>query len=138
MTDYHDIINEHRPVSKRKAMSIADRAKIFSPFAALTGFEDAIEEKNIVKQIKTELSEEQKNELDIKFGKISHMLENGNHPMVTVLYFIKDKETKEDICLKKTGMVAKIEIESGYIQIVDEKIKFEDLYNISGEELTER
>ncbi len=138
MTGYEDIIDKKRPVSKRKAMSISDRAKIFSPFAALTGFEDAIEEKNIVKQKKTELSEEQKNELDIKFGKISHMLENGNHPMVTVLYFIKDKETKEDICLKKTGMVAKIEIESGYIQIVDEKIKFEDLYNISGEELTER
>ena len=64
------------------------------------------------------------------------MLEKDNHPIVTVVYFIKDKETKEDICLKKTGMVAKIEIESGYIQIVDEKIKFEDLYSIAGEELT--
>ncbi len=136
MSEYEDIMDKHRPVSKHKSMSIADRAKIFSPFAALTGFEDAIEEKNIVKQIKTELSDEQKNELDIKFGKISHMLEKDNHPIVTVVYFIKDKETKEDICLKKTGMVAKIEIESGYIQIVEEKIKFEDLYSIAGEELT--
>lgn len=42
--DYSDIINKERPVStKRRPMSMMDRAARFSPFAALTGYEDAID-----------------------------------------------------------------------------------------------
>ena len=135
MTGYEDIIDKDRPVSKRASMSIADRAKIFSPFSALKGFEEAIEKKNIIIQQRTELSEEKKEELDIRFNKIAKLINKGEHPIVTVVYYKNDKETKEDICLKKTGMVAKVNIEARYIQIVDEKISFEDLYSISGEML---
>lgn len=43
--EYNDIINLSRPVSKnRPKMSLYDRAAQFSPFAALTGHEDAIKE----------------------------------------------------------------------------------------------
>lgn len=43
MNDYSDIINHEHYVSKtRQPMSIENRAAQFSPFAALTGFEDAI------------------------------------------------------------------------------------------------
>lgn len=135
MTGYEDIIDKDRPVSKRARMSVADRAKIFSPFAALKGFEEAIEKKNIIIKPRTELSEEEKEELDVRFNKIEEMLNKGEHPIVTVIYFIKARDTEEDICLQKTGIVAKVNIESRYIQIVDEKISFEDLYSISGEML---
>ncbi len=41
--DYDDIIHLPRPVSqKHRPMSMIDRAAQFSPFAALTGYEDAI------------------------------------------------------------------------------------------------
>ena len=135
MTGYEDIIDKDRPVSKRARMSVADRAKIFSPFAALKGFEEAIEKKNIIIKPRTELSEEEKLELDERFKTIEHLLGVGEHPIVTVIYYKKDKETKDDIGLKKTGMVAKVNIEARYIQIVNEKISFEDLYSISGEML---
>lgn len=135
MTGYEDIIDKDRPVSKRASMSIADRAKIFSPFSALKGFEEAIEKKNIIIKPRTELSEEEKEELDVRFKKLEELLNKGEHPIVTVIYFIKERDTKEDICLQKTGIVAKVNIESRYIQIVDEKISFEDLYSISGEML---
>lgn len=135
MTGYEDIIDKERPVSKRARMSIADRAKIFSPFSALKGFEEAIEKKNIIIKPRSELSEEEKLELDERFKTIERLLGAGEHPIVTVIYYKKDKETKEDIGLKKTGMVAKVDIEARYIQIVDEKINFEDLYSISGEML---
>ena len=45
MGEYDDIINLPRHVSKKhKSMSIEDRAAQFAPFAALTGFEEAVEE----------------------------------------------------------------------------------------------
>lgn len=43
---YKDIINKPYVKSSLRAhMSIADRAAQFSPFAALTGYEEAIEKK---------------------------------------------------------------------------------------------
>ena len=43
--EYDDIINlPHHKSAKYPHMDLYDRAAQFSPFAALTGFEDAIEE----------------------------------------------------------------------------------------------
>lgn len=43
--EYRDIINlPHHVSSKRPQMSMLDRAAQFSPFAALTGYDDAIHE----------------------------------------------------------------------------------------------
>ena len=43
--DYQDIINLPHPVSKRhKRMDSATRAAQFLPFAALTGYDDAVKE----------------------------------------------------------------------------------------------
>ena len=42
MGRYDDIINMSRPKSCRRPMEVADRAKIFMPFAALKGYEEAI------------------------------------------------------------------------------------------------
>jgi len=43
--NYDDIINLSRPVSKKHIpMSLEARAAQFAPFAALTGFEDVIDE----------------------------------------------------------------------------------------------
>lgn len=42
---YDDIINlEHHVSAKRPQMSLHDRAAQFAPFAALTGYEDVINE----------------------------------------------------------------------------------------------
>lgn len=40
---YSDIINMERPCSGRQRMDVADRAKIFMPFAALKGYDEMIE-----------------------------------------------------------------------------------------------
>ncbi|WP_034465506.1 hypothetical protein [Butyrivibrio proteoclasticus] len=43
MGKYDDIINLNRPISKKHSpMPLENRAAQFMPFAALTGFEDAI------------------------------------------------------------------------------------------------
>lgn len=46
MGNYDDIIDLNRPKSMRPKMDIADRAKIFMPFAALKGYDEAIEDIN--------------------------------------------------------------------------------------------
>lgn len=47
-------------------MAVERRAKQFAPFAALKGFEDAVREKEIIYEPRRILSEEKKNELDMK------------------------------------------------------------------------
>ena len=55
---YNDIINlPHYQSEKRPHMSIHDRAAQFSPFAALTGHDEAIKETARLTDKKTELSE---------------------------------------------------------------------------------
>ncbi len=45
ISDYKDIIDAKRPeITGHARMSMTDRGAQFSPFAALTGFEDAVEE----------------------------------------------------------------------------------------------
>lgn len=44
MGNYDDIIKMNRPESNRPKMDISDRAKIFMPFAALKGYEEAIDD----------------------------------------------------------------------------------------------
>jgi len=44
MEKYDDIIHLSRPKTNRPSMPVADRAKIFMPFAALKGYDEAIED----------------------------------------------------------------------------------------------
>lgn len=64
MGKYDDIIELSRPVSGRIPMPAADRAKIFMPFAALKGYEEAIDEKNRLTTGRVEISDETINEED--------------------------------------------------------------------------
>ena len=58
---YEDIINlPHHVSSKRPQMPMLDRAAQFSPFAALTGYDDAIHETGRLTDQKINLSEEEK------------------------------------------------------------------------------
>ena len=65
MNKYDDIIDLPHHVSKtRKPMSLYNRAAQFAPFAALTGYDDAIEETARLTETKVELSDELKNDLN--------------------------------------------------------------------------
>lgn len=136
---YDDIIDLPYPLQgiagKRTPMSIPDRAKIFAPFAALRGYEEAIEAKQKIVVPRIELSEEMKDYLDQQIMQIDLKLQQGEHPMVQVVYFQKDG--KEDVgeYIQFTGMVAKLNKHSRVLQIVDKKIRLEDICGIEGESL---
>ena len=79
---YEDIIHCERPQSGRHPrMAVKDRAAQFSPFAALTGYEDVIRE--------TGRWTEEKRELD---GRLRRLMSQGDgHPSVRVTYFLRDE-----------------------------------------------
>ena len=100
-------------------MPIEDRAKQFMPFAALKGLPDALAAKEKITVPKVELSEEMAEELDRKM----HELAKGR--IASVVYFHKDEY------IKTTGMVARIDETSRLLQIVNTKIPFDDILEIT-------
>ena len=91
-SDYKDIINLPLHVSEtRPRMSMIERAAQFSPFAALTGYEDAIKETGRLTDEKIELDEETLNSLNMRFQIFFDKL--NEEPDITITYF-KAYETK--------------------------------------------
>lgn len=134
---YDDILPMEYPLTssdtvKHPRMRIEDRAKIFAPFAALKGHEDAIAAKQKIVVPRIELSEESKEYLDSQMGKIEQLLTIGQHPVITVVYFLKDKMSNKDggEYIQFTGMVAKFDHTSRILQIVEKRLRLEDIYRI--------
>jgi hypothetical protein len=89
--NYEDIINMPHHISKKHPqMSISDRAAQFAPFAALTGYQDAIIETGRLVDKKIELTNEEK---EVISSKIYYLLENVDKNIeVSICYFIKDEK----------------------------------------------
>ena len=86
---YDDIINlPHHVSSRHPQMPMMNRAAQFSPFAALTGYEDAVRETARLTYEKIELDEYEKEELDRKIQWIGSHLDE--HIPVSITYFHPD------------------------------------------------
>lgn len=88
---YDDILSLPHPTSSRfPRMGAIERAAQFSPFAALTGYDDAIQETGRLTQQPVELQEDARQDLDQK----QHLLLELAHctPEVSVSYFLPDTQ----------------------------------------------
>ncbi len=99
-------------------MDRSDRAKQFIPFDAVKGLQEALREKERIIVPKIELAEDYREELD----RIIRMLKVTD--MVTVVYF-HDSEY-----VKITGLISQINENAGYLQIVNTKIAYKDIFKI--------
>ena len=118
MTRYDDIINLPHHVSTTHApMPVADRAAQFSPFAALTGYEDAIDETARLTQDWIELDENEKERLNEKFQQIREQL--PTHPQVIFTYFEPDQKKQGGAYLTVEGRVKKIDEYRGVFILED-------------------
>lgn len=57
MGKYDDIIHLSRPESAHPKMRRQDRAKLFAPFAALSGHEEAVRAREQAHRLQTEMAE---------------------------------------------------------------------------------
>lgn len=139
MGKYDDIIGLSRPKTMRPTMPVADRAKIFMPFAALRGYEDAIGEQQRLFAERVELSDEEQEKLDMSLQRIAILLANGVQPEVSVKYFVKNEEVskKEEqelgvykIC---SGKITKLYAMHDKIRIQDMELWLHDITEITGE-----
>ncbi len=89
-SQYNDIILQPHPVSrKRPQMSRRSRAAQFAPFAALTGYEDAVCETARLTEQKQILTEDACAELDERLRILQEHLEE--RPQILVTCFVPDQ-----------------------------------------------
>ena len=130
---YEDIINLPHHISKtRPQMSMIDRAAQFSPFAALTGYDAAIQETGRLTDEKIDLGEEAKTVLDRKQHYLSDII--SVQPEITVTYFLPDERKSGGSYLSVTGQMKRIdEYERMMILTDGKKIPLDDIMNIESE-----
>ncbi len=123
--NYDDIIDHpHHTSSKRSAMSPHNRAAQFSPFAALTGYDEEIDETARRTDTRLELTEDQADELNKAFRKLTEL----EQPLIAVTYFVPD--------MRKTG--GAYVTYKGHFRFLDrlnEEMKFTDGMEIALNEI---
>ncbi|MCR5786513.1 MAG: hypothetical protein K6G28_02270 [Acholeplasmatales bacterium] len=127
MNEYLDIINIPRPESNHPKMSIEKRASIFNPFAALTGYEEAINEAGRVVDRKLELTEDQFKDLNTKLD----YLKDKSNLEVAIIFFKKDKTKDGGKYEYIKGIYQKMNEVEGFIVIDRIKYLFTNLYQIT-------
>ena len=130
---YKDIINlPHYQSRKRPHMSNYDRAAQFSPFAALTGHDEAIRETARLTDKKLELDEMTKTMLNEKFNFIMEHI--YDQPEITVTYFIPDVSKSGGMYMDFTGKVKKYDYLNRILYFTDNtEIKVDDISEIESE-----
>ena len=133
MKDYSDIINmPHHVSNNRPQMSMRDRAVQFAPFAALTGYDDAVRETARQTNQKIELLDEQ---VAILNEKILFLIEKIKDNLeITITYFLPDKKKEGGAYITVKGIVKKIDEYNKLIFLKDGKtIKMDDIFDLQGD-----
>ncbi len=125
--EYGDIIDrEHYVDPNRPQMSRTSRAAQFSPFAALTGYEDLIDEAARQTSEQIELDESNKEEIGRRIDVLLHM---ETAPNAEITYFIQDGkklggayETAVGKIIKYDALSHSIRLDTGITLYVDDMI----------------
>lgn len=105
---YDDIINlPHHESKKHPRMSLEARSAQFAPFAALTGYDEAIRETARQTDKRIEINEELKRNLNEKLQLIKK--EIHTKPKIIVTYFVPDSKKEGGKYVTVTGNVIKID-----------------------------
>ena len=127
-------------------MQLSQRAKIFSPFAALKGFEEAIDEKIQVYAEKRELNDEEQEALEAALARLHDLTANRraakeNRVTATVTWFVPCADENHEAYGRGgtyercTGIVWKVDpILTKSLLIGDRVIEFSELAEIAIQE----
>ena len=132
MGKYDDIIHLSRPESSRPRMRREDRAKLFAPFAALSGHDEAVHARDKVLLPQTSLTEHSRDILDGKLRQVK----KGN--TVTAVYFVARKRQGDELLgeyLTVSDTVLRADGNDRILYLRGQNILFDDLMDIRGEGL---
>lgn len=105
---YDDMIDLPHPTSARhRRMSVLDRAAQFSPFAALTGYEAAVQETARLTEDWREPDESVLEQLDEQLKLLREHL--AERPVVHITYFLPDEKKTGGRYVSVTGQVRKLD-----------------------------
>lgn len=127
---YDDIIHlPHHVSANRARMSDWDRAAQFSPFAALTGYEEAIVETGRLTDVREEISETRKEELDRVIHGLLEILDTA--PRVRLTYFIPDLSKEGGSYVTREHTLRKVDLYRRELWSTDgERIPMDDIWSI--------
>ena len=128
---YDDIIDLPHPTSERHPrMPMANRAAQFSPFQALTGYDDAVKETARLTGSRAELTEEEKSILDAKL----QLLAPGVDAAIT--FFQPDGRKESGAYTTVTGTVKRMDSSSHEVVLTNgRRISVDDILEIQTEAL---
>ncbi len=132
--EYEDIIQlPHHQSDTHPRMSVGDRAAQFAPFAALTGYEDAVKETARLTEEKKELSQDARAELDQKLAELFGDLKQTE--AISVCYFSEDEKKAGGAYLTKRGKVKTIDRYRRELVWADgSRIRLDDIVEVWGSE----
>ena len=125
---YGDILGHSYPFPLRHArMPVEDRAAQFAPFAALRGLDETIRQQEIIYEPKRDLSEEKKNELDMKLRILAYGMK------IQATYF--QKSWKNPLIGQYHTLSGTVEFfdPSVHLRIDDTEIQIQDICDLTGD-----
>lgn len=129
MSKYDDIVNlPHHRSKTHPHRPLIDRAAQFAPFAALTGYGDAIDETARITDIRPDLDEQQLAELNERLLQIMAQ----PNAVVRITYFIPDEKKSGGRYEQAEGVIKKID-EIAKVIVTDggEKIPLSDIVELN-------
>lgn len=131
MNPYEDIINLPHPTStKYPRMSMINRAAQFSPFAALSGYDAAIQETARLTDQRILLDDHAKAALDEKLRLLVEAI--NEQPEAAITYFLPDKKKTGGEYITIAGRVKRIDnIEREIVMTDRQIIPIDDILNIT-------
>lgn len=130
---YGDIINLPHHVSRtHPQMSMIDRAAQFSPFAALTGYGDAIDEAARHTQERIELDEDELLEIERRLREAYAI-----GVPVEITHFVPDDQKDGGAYIETSGLIKKLDPINQTVRMADgESIDIEDILTVSLQHLS--
>ena len=127
---YDDIIHLPHPTSKKHARKpMADRAAQFSPFAALTGYDEAIDETARLTDQKLTPGEEEQAALN---EMVQHLCEIAPaRPTITVTHFVADQRKAGGRYIQTGGQLRRLDLTARTLSFVHgTTIRIDDILHI--------
>ncbi len=134
MGKYDDIIDHpHYQSTKRPHMSLQNRAAQFAPFAALSGYGEAVAETERITEERAVLDESVVDEINRRLSEIAERLNSGskNEPYVSITYFVDDLLKDGGSYVHTAGNVKKVDAYGHQVLLKDGTvIPMRDIFDV--------